>query len=203
MEFHIKADDDDVAGSNQVGMVVSRPSRARQLTEKRRTYQAELVLKKRTKEMTRLQRKAKAIDEPLYSATNHVAVKEELEQYSDIFELLSTYHEDYCELVDADDQKHQASWLDDLDQEVFNFKHKIHSWLKESDNKSSRPSSRGNSRSKESSGSTTSSSSFKSSTQLKLIEEKAKIVELEAEATFMMRDRKLNNKQRCFRFKEK
>ena len=147
MEFHIKADDDDVAGSNQVGMVVSRPNRARQLTEKRRTYQAELVLEKRTKKMTRLQRKARAIDELLYSATNHVSVKEELGQYSDIFKLLSTYHEDYCELVDADDQKHQASWLDDLDEEVFNFKHKIHSWLKASDNKSLRPSSRAEARS--------------------------------------------------------
>ena len=29
MEFHIKADDGDAAGSNQVGIAVSRPSRAR------------------------------------------------------------------------------------------------------------------------------------------------------------------------------
>ena len=73
---------------------------------------------------------------------------------------------------------------------MFNFKHKIHNWLKESDNKSSRPSSRGSSRSKKSSGSTTSSGSSKSSTQLKLLEEKAKIAELEAEATFMMEKQK-------------
>ena len=38
MEFHIKADDKDAAGSNQVGIGVSRPSRARQLTEKGRKY---------------------------------------------------------------------------------------------------------------------------------------------------------------------
>ena len=134
MEFHIKADDEDAAGSNQVGIAVSRPSRARQLTEKGRKYQAELVLEKRTKAMTRLQRKARAIDDLLYSATNHVAVKEELGQYSDIFKLLSTY-EEYCELVDADDQKHQVNWFDELDQDAFNFKHKILNWLKESDNK--------------------------------------------------------------------
>ena len=73
---------------------------------------------------------------------------------------------------------------------MFNFKHKIHNWLKESDNKSSRPSSRGSSRSKKSSGSTTSSGSSKSSTQLKLLEEKAKIAELEAEATFIMEKQK-------------
>ena len=78
MEFHIKADDEDAAESNQVGIAVSRPSRARQLTENRRKYHAELVLEKRTKAMTRLQRKAIAIDDLLYSGTNHVTMKEEL-----------------------------------------------------------------------------------------------------------------------------
>ena len=58
--------------------------------------------------------------------------------------------------------------------------------MKESYNKSSRPSSRGSSKSKKSSRSTTSSGSFKSSTQLKLLKEKVKIEELKAEATFVM-----------------
>ena len=113
--------------------------------------------KKRTKAMTRFQRKARAIDDLLYSTTYHVAVKEVLGQYSDILKMLSTYHEECCELVDADDQKDQAIWFDDLDQHVFDFKQKIHNWLKESDNNLSRPSSRGSSRSKKSSGSTKSS----------------------------------------------
>ena len=78
-----------------MGIAVSRPSRARQLTEKGRKYQAELVREKRTKAMTRLRRKARAIDDLLYSATNHVTEKEELGQYSDIFKLLSTYYEEY------------------------------------------------------------------------------------------------------------
>ena len=113
--------------------------------------------KKRTKAMTRFQRKARAIDDLLYSTTYHVAVKGVLGQYSDILKMLSTYHEECCELVDADDQKDQAIWFDDLDQHVFDFKQKIHNWLKQSDNNLSRPSSRGSSRSKESSGSTKSS----------------------------------------------
>ena len=79
-----------------------------------------------------------------------------------------------------------VNWFDDLDQDVFNFKHKIHNWLKESDNKSSSSSSRGNSRSKKLSGSTKSSGSSRSSTQWKLLEEKATIAELEAKATLMM-----------------
>ena len=89
--------------------------------------------------MTRLQRKARAIDDLLYSATNHVAVKEY------VFKLLSTYHETYCELVDADNQKDQVNRFDELDQDVFHFKHKMCNLLKELDNKSSRPSSRGSS----------------------------------------------------------
>ena len=48
--------------------------------------------------MTKLQKKAIAINNLLYSATNHVAVKEEIGQSSDIFKWLSTYHEEYCEL---------------------------------------------------------------------------------------------------------
>ena len=83
--------------------------------------------------------------------------KEVLGQYSDILKMLSTYHEECCELVDADNQKDQAIWFDDLDQHVFDFKQKIRNWLKESDNNLSRPSSRGSSRSKKSSGSTKSS----------------------------------------------
>ena len=54
MEIHIKANDEDAAGSNQVGIAVSRSSGARHLTEKGRKYQAELVLEKRTKAMTKL-----------------------------------------------------------------------------------------------------------------------------------------------------
>ena len=84
MEFHIKADDEDAAGSNQAVIAVSRPNRAKQLTEKGRKYQAELVLEKRTEAMRRLHRKARVIDDLLYAATNHVTVKEELGQYSDI-----------------------------------------------------------------------------------------------------------------------
>ena len=78
MEFYIKDVDGDAAGNNQVRIAGSRTSRARQLTEKGRKYQAELPLEKRTKAMTRLQRNVTAIDDLLYAGTNHVAVKEEL-----------------------------------------------------------------------------------------------------------------------------
>ena len=80
MEFYIKDVDGDAAGNNQVGIAGSRTSRARQLTEKGRMHQAELLLEKRNKAMTRLQRNATTIDDLLYAGTNLVAVKEELGQ---------------------------------------------------------------------------------------------------------------------------
>ena len=85
----------------------------------------------------KLQRKVRAIDDLLYSSSNNVAVKEELRHYCDLFKLLSTYHEKYCELLSLKDQRNEVAWFDDYDQDVFNFKNKIHSWLRDSADKSS------------------------------------------------------------------
>ena len=81
-----------------------------------------LLLNKRIKKVASLQRKARAINDLLYSSGNHVAVKEELQQYSDLFKLLSTHPEEYyCELLNLEDQRNEEPWFDDLDQDVFNF----------------------------------------------------------------------------------
>ena len=82
-----------------------------------------------------MQRKAKAIDDLLYSAGNEVAVREELDQYSDLFKLVTNHHEEYCKLLDAENQQHEELWFDDLDKDVFSFKHRVHSLLKESAHK--------------------------------------------------------------------
>ena len=81
--------------------------------------------------MSRKQRMAKAIDDLLYSGGNQVAVREELDQHIDLFKLVTNRHEEYGELLDAENQQHKESWFDDLDQDVFNFKHRVHIWLKE------------------------------------------------------------------------
>ena len=59
--------------------------------------------------VARLKIKARAIDALLYSSSNHVAVKEELQQYSDLFELLSTDHEEYCELLGLEQQRNEVA----------------------------------------------------------------------------------------------
>ena len=69
-------------------------TRAGQLPEKRKQYQINLLLDKRTKMVARLWRKARTIDDLLYSSGNHKVVNEELQQYSDLLKLLSIHHED-------------------------------------------------------------------------------------------------------------
>ena len=76
----------------------------------------------------------------------------------------------------------EVAGFDDLDQDFFNFKHKIQSWLRDSADKSSpKLSSKGCIKSKKLSRSTKSSNSSKSSSKLMLLEEKARIPDLELE----------------------
>ena len=136
MELHVCATEEDANDeTKEVWISVSRTRRTRQLTENKNQYQINLLLDKRTKMVARLQRKARATDDLLYSPSNHVAVKEELQQYSDLFTLLSTHHEEYCELLGLEEQRNEVAWFDNLEQDVFNFKHKIHSWLRDSADK--------------------------------------------------------------------
>ena len=119
-----------------------------------------------------------------------------------MFKLVTNHHEEYCKLLDAENQQHEELWFDDLDQDVFNFKHRVHSWLKEAAQKSSRGS-RCSSDSKRSSSSRSSASnkssgSSKSSTKLKLLEEKAKTAEPEADATLMMEQQKAETQAKMF-----
>ena len=133
-----------------------------------------------------------------------MAVKEELQQDSDLFKLLSTHHEKYSELLGLEEHRTEGAWFDDLDQVVFNFKHKIHSWLRDSaDKSSSEASSKGSGICNKSSRSTKSSSSPKSSIKRKLLEKKANVAELEAEATFLLEKQKAENQPEICKFNER
>ena len=65
------------------------------------------MIEKRKRAISRMQRKAKAIDDLLYSAGNRVAVREELDQYSDLCKLVTNHHEEYCKLLDAENKQHE------------------------------------------------------------------------------------------------
>ena len=116
--------------------------------------------------------------------------------------MVTNHQEEYCKLLDAENQQHEELWFDDLDQDVFNFKHRVHSWLKEAAQKDvdvARCSSSGKrSTSSRSSASNKSSGSSRSSTKLKLLEEDARIAELEANATLMMEQQKDGTQAKMF-----
>ena len=68
MELHVCAPAEDANDdTKEVGIPISRPRKTRQMTEKGKLYQINLLLDKRTKMVAKLERKARAIDELVYS----------------------------------------------------------------------------------------------------------------------------------------
>ena len=109
---------------------------------------------------------------------NYVAVKEEMMQFDDKFEMLVEVHEEMLELQGG---SNEAAWSGDIDEKVFAFRHKVNNWLKEAVEVRSKKSSVSSSSSKHSS----TSSKSRSSTKDKAIQGKMRIAELLAEATFL------------------
>ena len=108
MEFQFNGGKDDSA----LGQLDKDPSR----TRRARSF---------TKKEKKIKIKAKAIDDLLYSSGTQVVVRKELDQYCHLFKSITKHHEEYCNLLDAENQRHERNYFDDLDQDVFNFKHKV------------------------------------------------------------------------------
>ena len=138
--------------------------------------------KKRAKLVSRLLRKSSEIDDLMYSYQNSITVKEELAQLNDTFTMLVDIHEEFEKI---EKEYTDDIWFDDIDQKLFSFKHKVHNWLKKEDKEHKREhSSRSSTRS--------SFSKSKSSTREKAVEEKLRVPELIAEASFMRKIEMLN-----------
>ena len=86
-------------------------------------------------------------------------------------------------------------WFDDVDQKVLFFKHKVHNWLKEDEKEHKRDhSSRSSTRS--------SCYKFKSSARVKAVEEKLRVAELIAEASFMKKRKDAEYQAEALRMEE-
>ena len=112
------------------------------------------------------------------------AVSEKLKQYDDFLKLFSGVQGEYHGKLDDDQQKADDFWFDEVDQKIFTFKHSVHNYLQENERVMSRRS--GSSRKTKSSSSSSSSKSRKSGKSIKqqVINEKMKLAELEALASF-------------------
>ena len=138
--------------------------------------------KKRAKLVSRLLRKSSKIDDLMHSYQNSITVKEELSQLNDTFTMLVDIHEEFEKI---EKEYTDDIWFGDIDQKLFSFKHKVHNWLKKEDKEHKREhSSRSSTRS--------SFSKSNSSTREKAVEEKLRVPELIAEASFM-RKREIMN----------
>ena len=114
------------------------------------------------------------------------AVSEKFKQYDDFLKLFSGVQGEYHGKLDDDQQKADDFWFDEVDQKIFtSFKHSVHNYLQENERIMSRRS--GSSRKTKSSSSSSSSKSRKSGKSIKqqqVINEKMKLAELEALASF-------------------
>ena len=162
--------------------------------EKDKEYQLKILFEKRKKLHRRMTRKCKLIDDLMYSSSNVTTVKEETDQFNDQFKELLSLHKEYVGLLPQEVANEEDDWFETVDEVVFTQKHKIYNWIKEveDDNKSrsSRSSSKkssGRSSKKSSSSSKTKSSRSsleKTSVRERALEEKLKMAELLAEASF-------------------
>ena len=75
---------------------------------------------------------------PLIVYFTELVIRLLLDKYLINFLICLSHHEEYFESLDAEKQQHKEGWFDDLDQGLFNFKHRVHCWLKEATKKSLR-----------------------------------------------------------------
>ena len=178
---NVGAIQDEVYNMGAVPLIEGKTKRQVKLTEKGKEYKIALQEKKKSKLISRVIRKSSEIDNLMYSSQNGIAVKEELQQLSDMFKMLVEIHE---ELENIDGQYTDELWFEDIDQKIFSFKHKVHKWLREVEKKDkSGRSSKSSSKSR--SKSSSAGSSKRSSTNERAAAEKLKVAELVMEASFI------------------
>ena len=108
-----------------------RGQRVKKPSSKGREYKLSQIKDKRQRLYSRLLRKSGAIEDLFYSSKNKVAVEEELAQFNDILKLVVAAHEECKQYMEEEEISNSDEWLDEVDEMIFNFKRKVHSWLKE------------------------------------------------------------------------
>ena len=139
--------------------------RSKKQTEKGLACSLQVLFEKRKRSLSRLQRKSENINTLIQSKLNVQTVNEEFNQYDDLLKMfLDTRYQYHSKLVDFQ-QIEDSNWFDEVDQNIFTFKHLVHNYIQDNEESCSRKSSK-SSKSKKSSVSSGSRSSG-SSTFLK------------------------------------
>ena len=133
--------------------IFGREQRVNKPSSKGREYKLSQIKDKRQRLYSRLLRKSGAIEDLFYSSKNKVAVEEELAQFNDILKLVVAAHKECKQYMEEEEINNTDESLDEVDEMIFNFKRKVHSWLKETneDDRCSKASSKTKSHSSKSS----------------------------------------------------
>ena len=181
-----------------------RARRERTLTSKGLMHKQNTLRERRKKINGRLTRKYSTIEDLLFSTTNVLVVEEELNQLNDIFKMLLSVHEEYHSLLEDQEKAIEDEWLDEIDCKIYDFKRKIHCWLKDANKKKCGSiRSKGSMSSRRSkSTSRASSRSSKSSKEME-IRDKVELAQLVAEAEFLDEKQNIENQSQKLQIKEK
>ena len=120
---------------------MERSRRLRKLNEKGKQYKVSMLEEKKLDLIKRLMKKSSGIDELLLSQHNTSAVKNELNGFDDMFNMLFEVHQ---EMMEIDKDYSSKLWFNDIDEHAFLLKTRNMDRLKEietSKRKSSRCSS--------------------------------------------------------------
>ena len=107
--------------------VLSR--RKKKLTEKMRVFQLDELERKRSSLHRKMTRKTNTVEDMVYSFKNTEAVREQFQQFDDIFRMMLDIQKSYNSLLPPAEQQSDEECFDDLDGNVCSFKQKVHSWI--------------------------------------------------------------------------
>ena len=174
-----------------------RGQRLKKPSSKGREYKLSQIKDKRQRLYSRLLKKSDATEDLFYSSKNKVAGEEELAQFNDIQKLVVAAHKE-CK------QYMEDEWIDEVDEMILNFKRKVHSWLKETNenDRCSKASSKTKSHSSKSSRRSSKASSSGSSKSDR-IKGKVKLAELLAQEAFFEKRQQIQNETQRLRMQEK
>ena len=85
---------------------------------------------RRGKVYARLIRNCAATEDLFYSSRNITAFQKEMCQFNDQLNLLMSLHEEFHAMLEEEEKIESDEWIDIMDKQVFNFKRRVHTWLK-------------------------------------------------------------------------
>ena len=159
--------------------------RSRKQTEKGMQYSLDVLSDKRNRLLSKLQRKAEGIRSQMHINLNYRTVSEEFNQYHDLLRMFLDIHQEFHRKLKGREQENDASWFEEIDHDIFTFKHVVHNYLQENGENMSRKSSRSCKSKKTSTSDGSRSCNTRTSMKDQAVQEKIKLADLIAEASFM------------------